>query len=52
MMSALIPGEQRQLVLIVGLPLEDVDTFKYLGSVFVANGKGTEEIRSSSFRIL
>ncbi len=51
-MSALIPGEQRQSDLIVGEPLEDVDIWKYLGSVFVANGKGTEEIRSSSFRIL
>ncbi len=39
-MSALIPGEQRQAVLV------DVDKFKYLGSMFVANGQGTEEIRS------
>ncbi len=52
MMSTLIPGEQRQPGLIVGEPLEDVDIFKYLGSVIVANGKGTEEINSSSFRIL
>ncbi len=26
--------------------LEDVDMFKYLGSMCVANGQGTEEIRS------
>ncbi len=44
-MSALIPGEQRQAVLLDGEPLEDVDKFKYLGSMFVANGQGTEEIR-------
>ncbi len=44
--SALIPGEQRQAVLPDGEPLEDVDKFKYLGSMFVANGQGTEEIRS------
>ncbi len=45
-MSALIPGEQRQAVLLDGEPLEDVDKFKYLGSMFVANEQGTEEIRS------
>ncbi len=45
-MSALIPGEQRQAVLLDGEPLEDIDKFKYLGSMFVANGQGTEEIRS------
>ncbi len=45
-MSALIPGEQRQAALLHGEPLEDVDKFKYLGSMFVANGQGTEEIRS------
>ncbi len=44
-MSALIPGEQRQAVLRDGEPLEDVEKFKYLASVFVANGQGTEEIR-------
>ncbi len=37
-MSARIPGEQRQAVLLGGEPLEDVDKFKYLGSIFVANG--------------
>ncbi len=42
-MSALIHGEQ---CLLDGEPLEDVDKFKYLGSMFVANGQGTEEIRS------
>ncbi len=45
-MSALIPGEQRQSALLDNEPLEDVDKFKYLGSMFIANGQGTEEIRS------
>ncbi len=45
-MSALIPGEPRQAVLLDGETLEDVERFKYLGSMFVANGQGTEEIRS------
>ncbi len=40
-MSALIPGEQRQAVLLDGEPLEDVDKFKYLGSMFMANGLAT-----------
>ncbi len=34
-MSALIPGEQRQTVLLDCEPLEDVDKFKYLGSMLV-----------------
>ncbi len=46
MMSARIPGEQHQAVLLDGEPLEDVDKFKYLGSVFVTSGQGTEEVRS------
>ncbi len=29
-----------------GEPLEDVEKFKYLGSIFIANSQGTEEIRS------
>ncbi len=41
-MSALIPGEQRQAVLLDGGPLEDVDRFKYLGSMLFANGQGNE----------
>ncbi len=45
-MSALIPGEQRQAVLLDGEPLEDMDKFKYLGAMFVANSQGTEEKRS------
>ncbi len=45
-MLALIPGEQRQTVLLDGEPLEDVDKVKYLGSMFVANGQGNEDIRS------
>ncbi len=44
---ALVPDEQRQIVLLDGEPLEDVEKFKYLGSMFVANGQGTEEIRST-----
>ncbi len=45
-MSALISGEQRQVVLLDGEPLEGIDKFKNLGSMFVANDQGTEEIRS------
>ncbi len=45
-MSALISDEQRRAVLLDGEPLEDVDKFKYLGSMFFAKGQGTEEIRS------
>ncbi len=39
-MSALIPGEQRQAVVLYGEPLRDVDKFKYVSSMFVANGRG------------
>ncbi len=35
-MSTLIPGEQHQAVLLDGEPLEDVERFKYLVSMFVA----------------
>ncbi len=45
--SAFIPGEQRQAVLLDGEPLEDVAKFKYLGSLFNANGQGTKEVRST-----
>ncbi len=37
--SALIPGQQRQAILLAGESLVDVDRFKYLGSMFVANGQ-------------
>ncbi len=37
-MSALIPGEQRQANLLDDEPLEDVEKFQYIGSIFVANG--------------
>ncbi len=33
------------LVLLDGEHLEEVDKFKYLGSMVIANGKGTEDIR-------
>ncbi len=42
-LSALIPGEQRQVDLLDGEPLEDVDKFKYLGSI---NSQGTKETRN------
>ncbi len=45
-MPALIPGEQRQAVLLDGGPVEDVDKFKLLGSMFIENGQGIEETRS------
>ncbi len=44
--STLVPGEQGQAVLLDGEQLEGVEKFKYLGSIFMANGQGTEEIRS------
>ncbi len=34
------------MVLFDGEPLKDVNKFKYLDSMFVANGQDTEEIRS------
>ncbi len=44
-MSALIPGEQRQAVLLDGEPLKGVDKLKFLGFMFATNGQGTEKIR-------
>ncbi len=38
-MSVLSPGEQRQALLLDGEPLEDVDKFKYLGSIIVATAR-------------
>ncbi len=45
-MSALIPSRQRKAVLLDNKPLEDVDKLEYIRSIFVANGQGTEEIRT------
>ncbi len=45
-MSAFIPGEQCQAVLLDGEPVEDFEKFKDLSSLFIANGQGTEQIRS------
>ncbi len=45
--SAFMPGEQRQNFLLDGEPLEDVDKFKQLGSMFAANSQGTEVIKNS-----
>ncbi len=47
-MSALILGEQRQTAMFIVESLVDVDKFNYLGSMFVVNGQGPTEIRSSS----
>ncbi len=44
-MSARIPIEQYQAVLLGGSPLENVDKFEYLGPMCVENGQGTEEIK-------
>ncbi len=44
--SALITGEQAQAVLVDGELFEDVGKLKYLGSMLIANGQGTEEIRN------
>ncbi len=43
-MSALNPDEQRQAVLLDGELLEDVDKFRYIGSMFV----GIEEVSNRS----
>ncbi len=45
-MSALIPGEQRQSILLQGKPLEDGDKFKYLGSMLIANDQVTKKIEA------
>ncbi len=45
-MSELIRGELCQAALPHGEPLEDFNRLKYLGSMFVANSQGTEEIRN------
>ncbi len=42
-MSALMPGEQRQAVVLDNEPMEDVDKFKYLGSRFVANARAPRQ---------
>ncbi len=46
LMLVIIPGEQRQAVQVEGEPLEEVDTFKYLGLMLIVNDQGTKEIRS------
>ncbi len=38
------PFSANEAVLLGGAPLASVDKFKYLGSMFIANGQGTEEI--------
>ncbi len=44
-MSTLISGEQRQVVLLDDEPLEYDDRLKYLGSMFIANGQGADKTR-------
>ncbi len=39
-MSAVFHGEQRQAVLLDGEPLEHIDEFKCIGSMFVAKQPG------------
>ncbi len=46
-MSALITGEQHQAVLLDGEPLEEVNRFKCIDSMFIATGQSTEQIWSS-----
>ncbi len=41
-MPVLNSSEQHQAVLLDGAPLQDVDKFKYLGALFIANGQGTD----------
>ncbi len=40
-MSVLNSSEQHQAVLLDGAPLQDVDKFKHLGALFIANCQGT-----------
>ncbi len=40
-MLAFIPGKKHQATLFDGEPLEDNDKFKYLGSMFVQNSRGS-----------
>ncbi len=44
--SALIPGEQCQDVMFYDEPMEEVDKCGYLSSMFITNGRGSEEARS------
>ncbi len=41
-MLQFVPGDKHQAVLLDGESLEEVYKFKYLGSMFVANGQGSE----------
>ncbi len=45
MRSASIHDEQHQAALLVGAPLEEGYKFKLPVLMFIANGKGTDEIR-------
>ncbi len=45
-LSAFIPSEQRQAVLLHGGPLEEVDKFKGIGSTCIAKGQDTDEVRN------
>ncbi len=47
-MSAFVTGEQHQAVLLVGEPLEEVNRFKCIDSMFIATGQSTEQIWNSS----
>ncbi len=45
-MSALIPGELHQVILLDCESLEDVDNFNNLDPMFIAKGLGAEEVRN------
>ncbi len=45
-MSAFMPGEQRQTVFHDGEPLEDVEKCYHFGSMVVTYGQGNEDIRN------
>ncbi len=44
LVPALIPGGEHQAVLLEGESLEEVDRFKYLGPMFIANDQATKVI--------
>ncbi len=48
-MPAVIHSEQRQTILLEDEPLEVIYKFKYIGSMFIANCQGTEEIRNRNY---
>ena len=45
-LSSLLPNEPTQSVMLAGHPIEEVETFKYLGSIFGATGQSVWEVNN------